>query len=74
MNSKRIIKITKSGRVCYPFPWESSAIPQPWSQKHERVVIPLIAAERCNSTKKCHIQIVAKRNLEEVKEVRLSIN
>lgn len=74
MNAKRILKITKSGRVCYPFPWESSAIPQQWSQKHERVVIPLTAAERRNSTKKCHIQVVAKRNLSEVKEVRLSIN
>ena len=74
MNPKRILKITKSGRVCYPFPWESFAIPQQWSQKHERVVIPLTAAERRNSTKKCHIQIVAKRNLSEVKEVRLSIN
>lgn len=74
MNPKRILKIIKSGRVCYPFPWESSAIPQPWSQKHERVVIPLTAAERRNSTKKCHIQVVAKRNLSEVKEVRLSVN
>lgn len=74
MNAKRILKINKTGRVCYPFPWESSAIPQQWSQKHERVVIPLTAAERRNSTKKCHTQIVAKRNLSEVKEVRLSIN
>lgn len=71
---KRVLKIIKSGRVCYPFPWESSAVPQPWPQQHERVVIPLTAAERRNSTKKCHIQIVAKRNLSEVKEVRLSVN
>lgn len=73
MHQRRILKINRTGRVCYPFPWESSAIPQPWSQKHERVVIPLTADERRNSTKKCHIQIVAKRNLSEVKEVRFSV-
>jgi len=74
MNAKRILKITKSGRVCYPFPWESSAIPQQWSQKHERVVIPLTVAERRNSNKKAHIQIVAKRNLVDVREVRLELH
>ena len=71
---KRILKIVKSDRVCYPFPWESSQIPQPWKNTHERVVIPLTVAERRNSNKKAHIQIVAKRNLIDVREVRLELH
>lgn len=70
---RRILKIVKSGRVCYPFQWESSAIAQPWPNTHERVVIPLSAAERRNSNKKAHVQIVAKRNLVDVREVRLEL-
>lgn len=66
----RLLRIKKSGRACIQFPWESSQLPKPWNDGYERVCIPLTPAERRNSNKKCHIQIVASRNLEVVKEPR----
>ena len=69
MNATRMFKMP-DGRVAYPFPWESSQIPKPWKDGYERVCIPLTPAERLNSNKKCHVQIVASRNLEVVKEPR----
>lgn len=65
-----LFKLKSSGRVCYPFPWESRATPQPWKPGYMRVMIPLTQSERRNSQKKCHTQIVRNENLEKVKEVR----
>lgn len=62
------LKLKKSGRVCYPFNWESGSLPKPWPNTHSRVMIPLTAAERKHSNKKCHIQIVNNENLEVVKQ------
>lgn len=69
MNQSRMFKMP-DGRVAYPFPWESGTLPQPWKAGYMRVVIPLTAAERRNSIKKCHIQIVRAAKLKEVKEPR----
>lgn len=69
----RLLKIKKCGRICYSFPWESSQLPQPWPNTHERVVLPMTASERRLSKKCCHVQVIAKRNLDAVREVRLEL-
>ncbi len=70
MNATRMFKMP-DGRVAYPFPWESSQLPQPWRAGYERVMIPLTASEQKNSNKKCHTQIVRKAHLTLIKERRL---
>ena len=69
----KILKLKKSGRVCYPFPWHSSQKAQPWPNTHQRVLIPLSEKEKINSKKTCHIQIIANSKLEEVRESRLTL-
>lgn len=65
----------KTGRACYPFPWESRSAPCPWNaEKYERVVIPLTNTEKRGSKKLVHIQIVRRENLELVKQPRLKLN
>lgn len=69
--SKTIVTLAKSGRVVYPFPWESHSAPAPFNtQTHERVVIPLSAEERkrAKPTTAAHIQIVKRKNLRFHKE------
>lgn len=63
----QMLKLRKSGRICYPFNWESGSLPKPWPNTHSRVLIPLTQTERRNSTKKCHVQIVNNTNLEVVR-------
>lgn len=70
----KILKIKKSGRVCYPFPWASKHAPCPWdTAKYTRVVIPFTEVEKRNSAKSVHIQVVANYKLEEVRESRLTV-
>lgn len=69
----KILKLKKSGRVCYPFPWHNSQKPQPWGPAYQRVLIPFTEVEKRNSKKTCHIQIVANSKLEEVRESRLTV-
>lgn len=66
-----VYRVKKTGRVCYGFPWASHKVPQPWGSAYERVVIPTTAKD--NTSKKCHIQIVRRDNLEIVKEPRLQL-
>lgn len=68
-----LYKLKKSGRVCYPFPWDSHKLPCPWKGGYMRVMIPLTVAERKGSTKPCHTQIVKISNLEKVQEGRLTL-
>lgn len=70
-----VYKHKKTGRACYPFPWESHKLPCPWNAgTYERVVIPFTDDERRNSRKTVHIQIVRREQLELIKPVRLKIN
>lgn len=70
----KILKLKKSGRLCYPFPWESKQAVCPWNTAtYTRVVIPFSESERRNSKKKSHIQIVANHKLETVRESRLTV-
>lgn len=68
-----LYRLKKCGRVCYMFPWDNAKIPQPWKKGYARVMIPLTASERRNSTKRCHTQIVRTDNLLKVQETRLHI-
>lgn len=61
------------GRVCYPFPWESTKTEQPWRNGYSRVMIPLTETEKINSNKKCHVQIVRNNKLSKVREVRITL-
>lgn len=64
-----IFKLKKSGRACYPFPWESHKLPCPWNnEKYARVVIPLTEQEKVHSRKSIHIQIVRRDKLEMVRQ------
>lgn len=68
-----LYKLKKSGRVCYPFPWDSHRLLCPWNSGYMLVMIPLTVAERKGSTKLCHTQIVKISNLEKVQEGRLTL-
>lgn len=59
MNAQKIYMLNSTGRVCFPFPWESKFAPCPWNKDtHQRVLIPLNESEKKNSNKKVHTQIV----------------
>lgn len=68
-----LYKLKKSGRVCYPFPWDSRKLPCPWKDGYMRVMIPLTTTERRNSKKLCHTQIVKISSLMKIREGRLSL-
>lgn len=55
------------GRECFVFPWASEKLPRPWKNGYTRVIIPLTKAEKINSSKKCHIQIVRTDKLKSTK-------
>ncbi len=65
----RYFRIKSSNRLCQLFPWIAPE-GKPYGDAYERVVIPLSEAEKrnCKSSTKCHIQIVRRDNLEEIKE------
>ncbi len=65
----RYFRIKSSNRLCQLFPWMAPC-ERPWSEKHERVVLQLSESEKkfSNPSTKCHVQVVRKDNLEEVKE------
>ena len=70
-----VFMIKKSGRACYPFPWENHKLPCPWdNEKYARVVIPLTAQEKRGSSKTIHIQVVRRDNLELVKQPKLAFS
>ena len=69
-----IYKMKKTGRVCYPFPWESTKEPQPWKHGYQRVIIPLTAEEKKHSSKLIHMQIVRNDNLVKVQESRMALH
>ena len=68
----RMLKLVKSGRVCYPFPWVSTKEPQPWPSAYSRVMITYTPAEMRtrNDSRRCHVQIVRRDSLEVIREVR----
>lgn len=68
-----VFMLKKTGRVCYPLPWESAKMPQPWKHGYTRVMIPLTEEEKKHSFKHCHTQIVRNDNLKKIQESRLSI-
>lgn len=63
MFSGEVYQLKKSGRECYLLPWGSDKIPCPWKSGYARVIIPLTEAEKVNSQKKCHMQVVKIDNL-----------
>lgn len=69
-----IYKLKSTGRVCMMFPWDNHKLPCPWKGGYARVLIPLTAAEKKNSTKKVHTQIVKATNLVKIQEARLRIH
>lgn len=68
MFQQTILKLKKTGRVCYPFPWENHKLECPWRKGYSRVLVPLNETEARGSTKKVHCQIVKNSNLAEIKE------
>lgn len=63
--SGNIVTMKKSNRQAYLLPWHATA-PRPWSDKHERVVIPYTNDELRTAhdpNKVAHIQIVRRENL-----------
>ena len=68
MNNTKVYMLNSTGRICYPFPWESKSLPTPWKDStHMRVMIPLSERERIKSGKKCHFQIVRRSKITEIK-------
>ena len=65
--------LKKGHRAVYPFPWVSGQVPQPWPSTHMRVIIPLSEAEKRNSHKKCHVQVVNRNNILSVQPARLKL-
>lgn len=61
-----ILYTLPNGRVCHHY----GKGPDP---QHVEVMIPLTAAEKKNSNKKAHFQIVRVSNLRQVKETRFPI-
>lgn len=72
MKSPKMFTLRKNGRVCYPFPLQSTQVEQIPNGYH-RVFIPFTSAEKLNSFKTGHIQVVRDSNLIPVKEQRLKI-
>lgn len=68
----RLHRIKSSNRICQIFPWLAPE-GRPWSDSHERVIIPLSEDEKKGSKKKCHIQVVRKDNLELIRENRMQL-
>lgn len=72
MNSPKMFTLRKNGRICYPFPLQSTQVEQ-IPNGYQRVFIPFTSAEKLNSFKTGHIQVVRDSNLIPVKEQRLKI-
>lgn len=73
MKSPKMFTLRKNGRVCYPFPLQSTQVDQ-IPNGYQRVFIPFTSAEKLNSFKTGHIQVVRDSNLIPVKEHRLKIH
>lgn len=74
MNAQKVYMLNSTGRQVFLFPWESRGAQCPWDDsKYIRVLIPLNAAERRNSNKKVHTQIIRRDNLREVRQMRMKI-
>lgn len=69
-----IYKMKKTNRVCMLFPWDNNKLPCPWRSGYARVLIPLTEAEKRNSIKKVHTQIVRVDSLTKIQETRLQIH
>jgi hypothetical protein len=68
VNAQRVYMLNSTGRICFPFRWESKSLPQPWNDAtHMRVMIPLSEKEKERSEKKCHFQIVRRSKITEIK-------
>lgn len=73
MNSPKMFTLRKNGRICYPFPLQSTQVEQ-IPNGYQRVFIPLSEEEKVNSKKTGHIQVVRNSNLIAVKDRRMSIH
>ena len=72
MQHAKLLILKSTGRICYPFPMQSTQVGQ-IPRGYQRVFIPFTELEKRNSRGTGHIQVIRDSKLEAVKEKRLNL-